>query len=122
LLKEANGQVELPKTLVITSVPPQRYSGYAALMSSMIELGPTCFEEAIERKSWRDIMMEEYTSIIKNDVWEIVPRPQNKSIVSSKWIYKLKHATDGSVDKHKARFVARGFSQKEGVDYEETFA
>jgi hypothetical protein len=67
-------------------------------------------------------MVEEYASIIKNNVWQIVPKPLNKSVVSSKWIYKIKHATDGSIDKHKARFVARGFSQKEGVDYEETFA
>jgi hypothetical protein len=43
-------------------------------------------------------------------------------VVSSKWIYKIKHAVDGSIEKHKARFVARGFSQKEGIDYEETFS
>jgi hypothetical protein len=79
-------------------------------MSNMIESEPTCFEEAVEKKAWRDSMIEEYTSIIKNDVWEIVPRPQNKSVVSSKWIYKIKHAADGSIDKYKARFVARGFS------------
>jgi hypothetical protein len=67
-------------------------------------------------------MMEEYTSIMKNNVWEIVPRPKNKFVVSSKWIYKIKHATNGSIDKYKARFVALGSSQKEGVDYEDTFA
>jgi hypothetical protein len=77
-------------------------------MSNIIESEPTCFEEAIKRQEWKDSMMEEYTSIMKNDVWEIVPRPKNKSVVSSKWIYKIKHATDGSVDKYKARFVARG--------------
>jgi hypothetical protein len=67
-------------------------------------------------------MVEEYNSIMKNDVWEIVPRPKGKSMVDSRWLYKVKHATDGNIEKYKAWFVARGFSQKEGVDYEETFA
>jgi hypothetical protein len=52
----------------------------------------------------------------------VVPRPQGKSIVTSKWIYKIKHAVDDSVEKFKARFVARGFSQKEGIDYDDIFA
>jgi hypothetical protein len=61
-------------------------------------------------------MLEEYKSIIKNNVWDIVPRPEDKSMVSSKWIYKIKHAADGSVENIKERFVARGFTQKEGID------
>ena len=67
-------------------------------------------------------MIEEYQSIMNNDVWDVVPRPEGKSVVTSKWIYKIKHATDGSIEKYKARFVARGFSQKEGIGYEKTFA
>ena len=67
-------------------------------------------------------MIEEYQFIMKNDVWDVVPRPERKFVVTSKWIYKIKHAADGSIEKYKARFVARGFSQKEGIDYEETFA
>jgi hypothetical protein len=60
---------------------------------------------------------------IKNDVWEIVPRPKSKDVVSSKWLFKIKHVADGSIEKYKARFVAHGgFSQQEGIDYEETFA
>jgi hypothetical protein len=43
-------------------------------------------------------------------------------VVSSKWLYKIKHVVDGSIEKYKGRFVARGFSQKEGIDYEEMFA
>jgi len=57
-------------------------------------------------------MIEEYQSIIKNDVWDVVPRPRDKSVVSSKWIYKIKHSVYGSIEKYKARLVARGFSQK----------
>jgi hypothetical protein len=66
-------------------------------------------------------MKEKYQSIIKNDVCKIVPRLKNKDAVSSKWLYKIKHAADKNIEKHKAIFVARGFSQKEGIDNEETF-
>ena len=59
---------------------------------------------------------------MKNGVWDIVPKLENKSVVSLKWIYKIKHVTDGSIQKYKARFVAREFSQKEGIDYEDTFS
>ena len=65
---------------------------------------------------------EEYQSTMKNEVWEIVPRSKSKDVVSSKWLFKIKHVVDGSIENYKARFVARGFSQKEGIDYEETFA
>jgi uncharacterized lipoprotein len=61
---------------------------------------------------WKDVMLEEYKSIIKNNVWDIVSRPKDKSVVSSKWIYKIKHAADGSVEKFKAIFVARGSLRK----------
>ena len=57
-----------------------------------------------------------------NDVWEVVPRPHKISVVGSKWIYKIKYAADGGVEKYNARFMAKGYAQKEGIDYEETFA
>ena len=63
-------------------------------------------------------MIKEYQSIIKNDVWDVVLRPNDKSIVSSKQIFKTKHSTYGSIEKFKSRFVARGFSKKEGIYYE----
>ena len=55
-------------------------------------------------------MVEEYDSIIINNVWDVGPRLEDKLVVSSRWIYKVNQATYGSVEKHKARFVARGFS------------
>jgi hypothetical protein len=100
---------------------PKPFSSYTALMCDLLEEEPTCFEEAIQRKEWADAMTEEYQSIMKNKVWEIVPRPKNKDVVSSRWLFKIKHVADGSIEKYKARFVTRGFSQKEGIDYEETF-
>ena len=67
-------------------------------------------------------MVEEYDSIINNSAWEVVPRPVEKSVVGSGWIYKVKQVVDRSVEKYKARFVARGFSQIERINYDETFA
>jgi len=93
-----------------------------ALMSKCVVTEPSSFEEAVEDPAWVDAMVEEYDSIVKNSAWEIVPRPEGKSVVGSRWIYKVKQAADGSVEKYKARFIAQGFSQIEGIDYEETFA
>ena len=76
----------------------------------------------MEDPAWVDAMVEEYDSIVRNSAWEIVPRPEGKSLVGSRWIYKVKQAADESVEKYKARFVAPGFSQIEGIDYEETFS
>jgi hypothetical protein len=61
-------------------------------------------------------------SIRRNDVWDIVPRLEGKLVVSSRWFYKIKHVADGSIEKFKARFMARGFSWREEVDYEKTFS
>ena len=70
---------------------------------------------------WVDAMVEEYDSIIKNSICEVVPRLEDKLVVSSRWIYKVKQEAYGSVEKHKAKFVAKVFSQVEGIDYDETF-
>jgi hypothetical protein len=101
---------------------PHIFSSYVSTMSHIIDTEPSCHGEAAGQQVWKDAMTKEYQSIMKNDVWDIVPRLKGKYIVNSKWIYKIKHATDGSVEKYKARFVARGFSQVEGIDYEETFS
>jgi hypothetical protein len=93
-----------------------------AMVTSITESEPSSYEEAASQQVWREAMVEEYVSIMKNDVWEVVPRPEGKSVVISRWLYKIKHAADGSIEKYKARFVARGFSQVEGVDYDETSA
>ena len=72
---------------------------------------PFSFEEVVEDLACVDAMVEEYDSIVRNSAWEIVPRSEGKSMVGSRWIYKVKKVADGSVEKYKARFVAQGFSQ-----------
>ena len=80
-------------------------------MTELINSKPFSFEEATQHDLWKEAMVE-YDSIMKNQVWEAVPRPEGKKVVGSKWIYKVKHAADGSVEKYKAHFVAKGFTQK----------
>ena len=84
------------------------YSGYVAILCDIIDKEPSDYEEVVEKKEWKDAMTEEYQSIMKNDVWDVVPRPEGKSVVTSKWFYKIKHVADGSIEKYKARFVAHG--------------
>jgi hypothetical protein len=55
-------------------------------------------------------MMEEYNCIININVWEVVPRPEGKSVVTSRWLYNIKYVANGSIEKYKARYVAWGFS------------
>ena len=83
---------------------------------------PTSFEEAIREDVRKKAMEEEIHMIEKNDTWQLVERPKNKEVVGVKWIYRIKHKSDGSWLKIKARLVAKGYSQHKGVDYFETFA
>ena len=81
---------------------------------------PTSYQEAIEdlhySVQWIATMDDEYTSLIKNDVWELVPQLHNHNIVTSKQVYKRK--SDG---RFKAQLVTHGFTQQYGIDYDETF-
>eukprot|EP00253_Pinus_taeda_P022369 PITA_22369 len=91
-------------------------------MSTIIQAEPPTFEKALKEQVWKDAMAKVYESIMKNDVWGVVLRPKGKSVVTLKWLYKIKYGTDGSIEKYIARFVARGFSQKEGEEYDDIFA
>ena len=92
------------------SKKPKTFSNYVALMCNLVDQEPTSYEEDVQKKEWVQEMTEDYQSIMKNDVWDIAPKPEGKSVVSSKWIYKIKHAADRSIENYKARFVARGLS------------
>jgi hypothetical protein len=76
-------------------------------MSHIIDIEPSCHGEAAGQQVWQDAMTKEYQSNMKNDVCNIVLRLEGKFVVTFKWIYKIKLATDGSVKKYKSRFVAR---------------
>ena len=85
---------------------PNNFTGYMALMRKCIMKKPSSFEEVVQQPTWVDAMVEEYDSIVRNNAWEVVPRPVRKSMVGSRWIYKVKWVADGSVEKYKDIFVA----------------
>ena len=86
---------------------------------------PSTGEEALsgpEAEKWRQAMQNEMNSIYQNDVWSLVESPSQRKPINCKWIFKKKVGADGTVCSYKARLVAQGFSQKIGIDYDETFS
>ena len=67
-------------------------------------------------------MQVEYRALMENRTWTLVPRPRNANIVTGKWLFHHKLNSDGSLERYKARWVLRGFSQRPGVDFDETFS
>ena len=67
-------------------------------------------------------MNKEIKALIDNDTWEVVPVAARKKPIACKWLYKTKYKADGSLERLKARLVVKGFTQKEGIDYMETFS
>ena len=83
---------------------------------------PKKVEDALKDSDWVTAMQEELNEFERNKVWQLVPRPKNRSVVGTKWVFRNKTDADGIVIRNKARLVAKGYSQQEGIDYDETFA
>jgi hypothetical protein len=83
---------------------------------------PAGYEEAIKDQKWQKAMEEELSMIKKNKTWELVDRPKDRKIIGVKWVFRTKLNADGSINKHKARLVVKGYAQVFGVDYSDTFA
>nr|AAT38052.1 unknown protein [Oryza sativa Japonica Group]BAG97874.1 unnamed protein product [Oryza sativa Japonica Group] len=80
------------------------------------------YRSALADPNWRAAMAEEFKALIDNGTWRLVPRPPGANVVTGKWIFKHKFHSDGSLARHKARWVVRGYSQQHDIDYNETFS
>jgi hypothetical protein len=94
-------------------------------LTFMLEDEPQSFKEAMsmpEAPLWKEAVNSEIKSILQNHTWELVDLPPGCKPLGYKWIFKRKMKADGSIDKYKARFVVKGYKQKEGVDYFDTYS
>jgi hypothetical protein len=99
------------------------YRSSACAISSHDE--PRTYQEAIsspDAKHWRMAMDEEFRSLQNNNTWTLWPLPADRLSISCKWIFKLKLRANGTIDRYKARLIARGFIQQQGIDYSNTFS
>ncbi|GJX96059.1 retrovirus-related pol polyprotein from transposon TNT 1-94 [Tanacetum coccineum] len=87
---------------------------------SLVE--PKTYKDVLTQACWIKAMQEELNEFVRLEVWELVPRPDKVMVITLKWIYKVKLDELGGILKNKARFVARGYRQEEGIDFEESFA
>ena len=97
---------------------------YAAL-AFMLTDEPADFNEAMEsddKRQWAQAMDEEMAALEKTKTWSLVKRTPDMNVVKNKWVFRIKRKGDGSIDRYRARLVAKGFSQKAGIDYKETFS
>jgi len=86
---------------------------------------PRTYREAAdspEADHWRKAMDDEISSLTQMKTWEVVPRPEDRETVESKWVYRIKHNANGEIARYKARLVAKGYTQVSGLDFNETYA
>ena len=121
---EDSTDVTIPqRTSARRTQKPDYYGTWACTVAEQKE--PQTVEEAVncfEKEHWKAAMQKEMDSIYTNDVWDLVELPGNRKPVGNKWVFKKKTKADGSIERFKARLVAQGFSQKQGLDYDETFS
>jgi hypothetical protein len=83
---------------------------------------PYNVQEALSTPKWWAVMHEEFSALQKNRTWTLVKRQPGRNVIDCKWVFKLKHHADGSIERHKARLVTKGFKQRLGIDYDDTFS
>lgn len=95
---------------------------YVLVASRIIPSLPRTVAEALSHPGWRQATIEELDSIYQNHTWSLIPATDNMNILGCRWVFTVKLKADGSLDKPKARLVAKAFNQEEGVDFIETYS
>ena len=88
----------------------------------LAQFEPKKVEESLKDENWVESMHQELHQFVRNDVWELVPRPKDTNVINTKWIFKNNTNEDGEIIRNKSRLVAQGYTQVEGIDFDESFA
>ena len=88
----------------------------------MSSIKPKKIDKALKDVDWVNAMHEELNNFTSNQVWELVERPKGHNMIGTKWVFRNKQDQDGIVVRNKARLVAQGYTQVEGLDFGETYA
>lgn len=91
-------------------------------LTTSSDLEPATVTKALQDPRWRQAMSDECDALVRNGTWELVPPAATQNVAGCKWIFRIKRNTDGSIDRFKARLVAKEFHQRPGVDYLDTFS
>lgn len=107
----------------IQDLPPfNHYSTSSSLVSQAHSDVPHTFLEAHGISKWNYAMAVEYSSLLNNNTWELVPLTHGRKLVHCKWVYKTKYATDGSIDKYNTYLISKASSHVEGIEYFDMFS
>jgi len=101
-------------------MPNPKYAHVAT--TTVLSAPPMSVRAALRDPDWKAAMQAEFDALQSNGTWTLVPRPANANIITGKWLFKNKLQPDGSLERRKARWVVRGFSQRPGVDFHQTFS
>ncbi|GKV07211.1 hypothetical protein SLEP1_g19009 [Rubroshorea leprosula] len=122
----------------VAIVPPQRTHPMVTRSQNMIfkpkhvflvtksppiePVEPTCVSQALKDPNWRKAMSDEFTALVRQGTWDLVPPSLAQNVIGCKWVFRLKRRVDGSIERYKARLVPKDYHQQPGFDYSETFS
>jgi histone deacetylase 1/2 len=132
ILSSSNSSEHSPSVIACPAPPPRFTNAHPMVTRGKTgNLKPKVFlahsephsvKQALANPDWLQAMKAEYSALMNNNTWSLVPLPAHRRAIGCKWVFRIKENPDGTINKYKARLVAKGFNQEQGFDFKETFS